>query len=237
MLNWEWAAQFGSFVGGVATVVGLIGLFIVYRQWQDAREADRAARQRRSKEQDEKNADERRLALARLAEEITLSTNMLLVERSKLWAQALDRFPADIVARSVLAAAAVRTTVSTTGRIESALKSAGSQGFGDELLRSIEISLGVLQTVGKEDLALVKHMQDYDLRFSRLSSEVHEKMAKQATTNAEHEMLVFHSMDGLIQTSQVFLSLNDTVTDLGIKVKSLKQEVDRQKAKTSSRPA
>lgn len=232
MLNWEWAAQFGSFVGGVAAGAGLLGLYFVYRQWRDAHAAEQTANEHRLREEKSRKNDELRMAEAKLVEEISQSINLLLVERSKLWAQALNRFPADIVARSVLAAAAVRTTVSTTDRITTALALAGSKGFGDELLRSIEVSIGVLKTVGKEDMALVKHLQDYDLRFSKLRGEVHTRMAEQVTTDAEHEMLAFHAMDGLIQTSNVFLSLNDTVTDLGAKVEKLRQELDRHRTTT-----
>ena len=234
MLTWEWAAQFGSFVGGVAAGAGLIGLVFLYFQWRDARKADQQAKDHRDREEERRETDERRLAMARLAEEITVSTNLLLVERSKLWAQALDRFPADIVARSVLAAAAVRTTISTTGRIEAALKFADSKGFGDELLRSIDVSLAVLGTIGKEDITLVNHLQDYDLRFSKLSSEIREKLAKQAKNEAEHEMLAFHSTDGLIQSSEVFMHLNASVTELGGKVRSLQEELERQKSKASN---
>jgi hypothetical protein len=137
------------------------------------------------------------------------------------------------VARSILAAAAIRATALTADRIESALALARSKGSGDELLRSIEFALSVLKTVGKEDLALISYLQDYDLRFSKLRDEVHEKLAKQAIIDAEHEILAFHSIDGLIQTSNVFLSLNDTVKDLRTKVEMLNQEVERQKSTNS----
>ncbi|GAB5461089.1 hypothetical protein [Hoeflea alexandrii] len=233
MWDWEWAAQFGSFVGGVAAGGGFFGLYFVYRQWRDARAADQKEQEHRQQQEIDREAEKRQLALAKLADEISLSTDMLLIERSKLWAQALNRFPADTVARSVLAAAAIRTTLSTTNRIESALVLAKTKGFGDELLRSIQISLDVLQAVGKEDMSLVSHLQDYDLRFSKLRSENQQKLAKQPLTEAEHEMLAFHSMDGLIQTSNVFLALGEIVTDLGKKVDSLREEIERQKSAKS----
>jgi hypothetical protein len=92
MSDWDWeqAAQIGSFVGGIATIASLLGLVIIYLQLRDARKADQIVNEYRLQEARDKEADERGLALAKFAEEISLSTNTLLVERSKLWAQALN---------------------------------------------------------------------------------------------------------------------------------------------------
>ncbi|TBB03873.1 hypothetical protein [Rhizobium ruizarguesonis] len=220
MINWVWADQLGSFLGGIATTVGLIGLYFVYRQWDD----DHRAKILTEKQQREA---ELRLAATKLADEINLSTDMLLIERSKLWAQALNRYPSDFVARSVLAAAAVRTTISATSRMQTAMAYARQNGLGDELRRSFDNALGILQVIGKEDLALVNHLQDYDLRFSKLSADVHKRLRSKELSEAEFDMLAFHSQDGLIQTSQVFLSLADTVVELGSKVKGLHEELKR----------
>jgi hypothetical protein len=220
MIDWEWAGQLGSFLGGVATTIGLLGLYFVYLQWVDAR---------RTKIKNEEQEQEAglRLAATKLADEINLSSDMLLIERSKLWAQALNRYPSDFVARSVLAGAAVRTTISATSRMETAMAYARQNGFGNELRRSFDNALGILQEIGKEDLALVRHLNDYDLRFSKLSADARELMRKKEISDAEREMLAFHSQDGLIQASDVFLSLNDTVRELGNKVKGLNEELKR----------
>lgn len=221
MIDWVWADQLGSFLGGIATTIGLLGLYFVYRQWGDARRAEMLT-------ESQQREAELRLAARKLADEINLSSDMLLIERSKLWAQALNRYPRDFVARSVLAGAAVRTTISATSRMETAMAYARQNGLGDELRRSFDNALGILQLIGKEDLALVRHLQDYDLKFSKLSAEVHERLLSKELSEAEQDMIVFHSQDGLIQTSQVFLSLKDTVEELGKKVKGLNEELKRQ---------
>lgn len=220
VIDWEWLSQVGSFLSGAAATLGLAGLYFIYLQWKDSRRAKVRA------EEEQRTAD-LQLAVRKLVDEINLSSDMLLIERSKLWGQALNRNPRDFVARSVLAAAAVRTTLAATLRIETALTFARKNGLGGELLRSLDNALGILQLTGKEDLDLVRHLKDADARFLKLSADAHQRLRKEDLSEVEHEMLAFHSMEGLIQTSEVFLALEGSVQELGTKVTKLRDELSR----------
>ena len=222
MVTWEWAGQFGSLLSGASALIGLFGLYFVYRQWIDARHAKILADR-------EQRKAELRLTAAKLADEINLSSEMLLIERSKLWAQALNRFPSDFVARSVLAAAAMRTTISAFQRLEHAMAHARKNGVSDELRRSFDNALTILQEVGKEDLSLANHIADYDFRFSKLSEEVRKELLKKTPTDAEADMLAFQAQDGLIQTSQVFLLLKESADKLGKRAQTLLKELEQLK--------
>ncbi|PZP67764.1 MAG: hypothetical protein DI604_20425 [Delftia acidovorans] len=203
-------------------MIGLFGLYFVYRQWADGRQAKLMA-------EEEQRKTELRLTAAKLADEINVSSEMLLIERSKLWAQALNRFPSDFVARSVLAAAAMRTTLSAFQRLEHAMAYAREHGISDELRRSFDNAMSILQEVGREDLSLVSHIADYDLRFSELSLEVRKELLKKTQTDAEVDMLAFQAQDGLIQTSQVFLLLKESADKLGKRAQALMKEMEKLK--------
>ncbi len=203
-MTWATAADIASVVSAGVAAAGLVSLFILWSQW-------RSEKAKAQQDQDDAKREQQMLSARDIGADLTAALDTLLESRSRLWADALDRPPADRVARAILATAAIRLTGVGLAKLSDAIHQAKRLEHRGRLDATLNLAKMVVPLVAKEDANLAAHMGAFDARYAKLEADTKAEVIKRELSRPEEDALAFLSIDGLVQTADVFMKLNDEV--------------------------